>query len=105
MRLDKLWRQDQNWFWMISFLWFLLLELALRIKLGVIFGLAVGWFLILQWQAGNLLGMRFSRNRIRLFLQSLYYAFLVSLLIFLVFFALNGLVRSFDNSIRFFQLP
>jgi len=103
--MEKLWRLDQNWFWILSLIWFLLMELALRIKLGAIFCLAIGWFLVLQWQAQNLFGMQFSRNRILQFLQSLYYAFLVSLVLFLVFSALNGLVRSFDNSIRFFQLP
>jgi hypothetical protein len=105
MGIAKLWRLDKRWFWALSLVWFLLIEIALRIKLGVVFWLAFGWFLVLEWQAGNLLGMEFSDNQLMKILKSAYYAFLVSLLIFAVFFLLNALCRSFDNSIVFFQLP
>jgi len=103
--MDKLWRLDKNWFWILSFFWFLLIEIMLRMKLGVVFWLAFGWFLVLEWQAKNLLGIEFSDNQILKVLKSAYYAFLVSLLIFVVFFLLNALCRSFDNNIMFFQLP
>jgi len=105
MSLDKLWRLDKNWFWIFSFCWFFLIEILLRMKLGVVFWLAFGWFLVLEWQAKNFLGIEFSDNRIMKILKSAYYAFLISLLIFCVFFLLNALCRSFDNNIMFFQLP
>jgi hypothetical protein len=105
MGLEKLWRLDKPWFWVISFFIFLAVELGLRIKLGVIFWLAAAWFAVLEWQAKRLLGMEFSSNQILKILKSFYYALLVSVLIFAVFFLLNAVCRSFDNSIIFFQLP
>ena len=105
MGIEKLWRLDRRWFWIFSFLWFLIIELLLRMKPGVLFCLAFGWFLVLEWQAKSILKMEFSDNRFLKILKSIYQAFLITLLIFLVFSLLNAACRSFDNSILFFQLP
>ena len=81
------------------------MEMLLRIKLGVIFWLCFGWFLVLDWEAKRFFGTGFSRNPFEKILKSLYYAFLVSLMIFLTFAFFNILLRSFNSNITFFQLP
>jgi len=105
MKLDRLFRTDQNWFWVFGFCWFLMMELILRVKLGVIFWLCFGWFLVLEWESQKIFGAGFGKNPAEKILKSLYYAFLVSLLIFLTFTLFNFFLRSFNNDIRFFQLP
>ena len=105
MYFDRLWRVDKKWFWILSLVWFFIMELVMRVKPSIIFWTAFAWFLILEWEAKNFFGIEFSDNRIMKIFKSLYYSFLVSLVIFVIFFLLNGLLRSFDNNLTFFQLP
>ena len=105
MDFERLWRVDQKWFWIWSTLWFLGMEIILRVKLGIIFWTAFAWFLILDWEAKHFFGIEFSSNRITKIFKSLYYSFLLSLAIFIVFFLFNAVLRSFDNNLTFFQLP
>jgi len=105
VRLEKLYRLDRSWFWILSALWFLIIEIALRVRLSVIFWTAFGWFLILQWQAKKFFGIEFSSNPLWKILKSFYYAFVVTLVVFLVFSLLNAMVRAFDPEFLFFQLP
>ena len=105
MKLEELWSVDKRIFWRMSFWWFLIMELILRIKLGVIFWLCFGWFLVLNWQARIFWGKSLGKNQPEVILKSIFYAFLVSLLIFLVFSGLNFLSRWFFPQLDYFQLP
>jgi hypothetical protein len=105
MKWEALMRTDRKWIWAIMFLWFLMMELALQLKLGVIFWLCWGWFLVLDWETKRVFGQGFSKNPADRILKSCFYAFGICLLIFLVFSFFNILLRSFNNDLRFFQLP
>ncbi len=105
MKTERFWRLDQKWFLAFGFCWFLAMELTLRLKLGVIFWLCFGWLMVLDWEAKVFFQSGFSRNPFERILKSLYYAFIVTLLIFLGFTFFNFLLRSFNNNISFFQLP
>ena len=92
-------------FWLAAIGFFLALELALRIKLGSIFMLAGVWALIHQELEARHGEKWATTDLSRRFLFSLYVATGVSAWIFLVFEILNAALRSFDNNLRWFQLP
>jgi len=70
MKLEDLWAVDKRIFWRMSFWWFLIMELILRIKLGVIFWLCFGWFLVLNWQAKVFWGKSLGKNQPEVVLKS-----------------------------------
>ena len=105
MKPENLFALNKNRFWLWAFIWFLLLELALRIKLGVIFWLCFGWLVVLNWQAKVVGEKPFGKNGFDIVLKSLFYAFLVAGLIFVFFWLVNVLVRVVSPEITYFQLP
>jgi len=59
----------------------------------------------LNWQARIFWDKSLGKNQPEVVLKSIFYAFLVSLLIFLVFSGLNFLSRWFFPQLDYFQLP
>jgi len=105
MKREALMRTDRSWIWALSSIWFLALEIVFKIKLGVIFWMSFGWFMVLDWEAIKFFGHGFSRNLPDRFLKSFLYGFLLVLFIFVLFSSFNILLRRFNNDLRFFQLP
>ena len=105
MDISKLWGLDKNWFWIFPVLWLSVMEMLLHVKLGVIFWLATGWFFMLDWQSRYFLGQQFSESGAFRLLKSVYYAFLVCLIIFGVFLALDAFLRILGYNLPYFRLP
>lgn len=89
---------------MVSGACFLALEFALRIKLGSIAVLALGWVMAHQWLTQKL-GGPYERDPARRIYFGFFSALVVCAAIFLVFAALNIGLRSLNNDYRWFQLP
>jgi len=103
--MDKTWpAPGTRSFWIISGACFLALELALRIKLGSIAVLALGWVIAHQWLTQKL-GGPYERDPVRRIYFGFFSALVVCAVIFLVFAVLNIGIRSLINHFRWFQLP
>lgn len=90
--------------WVTGALFFLVLELLLRIKLGSIFVLAGVWGLCHQWLAGKADIPRDPAPERRFFL-ALSAAVVFCVFIFLFFSILNIPLRCLHPEWRWFQLP
>lgn len=86
-------------------LFFLALELLLRIKLGSIICLAAMFFLFQRVASREASGRGPWLPDDRDFLDAARSAVIAGGLIFLVFALANALARTFDPAFRFFQLP
>jgi hypothetical protein len=100
------WRRvgSRSW-WVVMTLFFLGIELLLRIKLGSIYVMASAGVLAQVWLAGRLGDPLPERDQGRRFFYALYAALVACVVIFLVFAVLNIGLRSVNNDWRWFQLP
>jgi hypothetical protein len=90
--------------WTTGALFFLGLELALRIKPGSIFVLGGLWAMAHQWLASRL-GHELDPDPRRRFTLALYATLVFCVIIFIVFGSLNAGLRTLNPEWRFFQLP
>lgn len=91
--------------WAVGIVFFVALELVLRIKLGSIFAMCWLWVLAHQWLSAELYEPLPRRDMTGQFLMGAYTAAVVSGAVFLAFSVLNIIFRTAEESIRFFQLP
>jgi hypothetical protein len=96
--------RSRDWL-MISTLVLLAVELALRVKLGPIFYLAVGWSLAWQWLSDELDDRPAPAAWERRVVSALRSAVISCSVIFVVFSLLNVVARTINPGVRWFQLP
>jgi hypothetical protein len=91
--------------WVMATAFFLGLELVLRIKLGSICMLVMGYALAGLWLADRLGDPLPTPRRGTWILFAAFAGFVICAAIFAVFAGLNIGLRSFNNDWRWFQLP
>ena len=104
-QMAKAWYQagTRDW-WVTATLFFLGLEVLLRLKLGSIYVMAAA-YVISQFWVESRLGLTPGEDAGKRFLFALYAALFICAVIFLVFAGLNIGLRTINNEWRWFQLP
>ncbi len=92
------------WLWP-AIIFFIILELTFRMKIGSVFALAAGWLMLHQWLLQQTGRPRPSDNFPERIIISLYYAVIIAFSVFITFGISNIIARSINNEWMFFRFP